>query len=233
VPTTDATRVAERALRELPLATASLSDEYFYSSLTLCVLDAVFSIGVLYESTSGTVRRYCHAFGVPLLRADRATLPPRIEQEPLSALVERCNELGADAFATRVGNHQRTSPRNGVLKAEAVAQFAKTLRSFGVERFQDLQPMHSDEALDSALRSVRGQSSGIAVQYFWMLAGSEDLAKPDRMVLGFLSDALGRLVAMREATSLLQDAAAVLQREFPHITPRLLDHEVWRFQRGH
>ena len=41
-----------------------LSPGYYYDSLPLCVIDAVFSIGVRYTSTQKTVKNYCDYFGL-------------------------------------------------------------------------------------------------------------------------------------------------------------------------
>lgn len=53
--------VAEAARTKLNLAGARLRDEHFYASLPLCVIDAVFSIGVKYEGTKRTVIRWAEA----------------------------------------------------------------------------------------------------------------------------------------------------------------------------
>jgi hypothetical protein len=55
----DAIEVAEHCERVLPLATASLGNEFYYQSLPLCVIDAVFSIGVRYEGVQNVIKRYC------------------------------------------------------------------------------------------------------------------------------------------------------------------------------
>ena len=39
-----------------------LDQAYFYQSLPLCVIDAVYSIGVRYSSTEATVQRFCEHF---------------------------------------------------------------------------------------------------------------------------------------------------------------------------
>lgn len=51
--------VAERVERVLDLAGARLPCEYYYSSVPLCVIDAVFSIGVRYGRVRAVVKRYC------------------------------------------------------------------------------------------------------------------------------------------------------------------------------
>jgi hypothetical protein len=65
-----------------------------------------------------------------------------------------------------------------------------------------------------------------------MLAGSDQLIKPDRMILGFLTDTLRRTPSVDEARRLLSEAAEILIDDFRHLTPRLLDYEVWQFQRA-
>lgn len=65
-----------------------------------------------------------------------------------------------------------------------------------------------------------------------MLAGSEDFVKPDRMVVRFLEAALGRPVGISEAVELLRDTSRELLPEFPNMSARLLDYEVWKFQRS-
>jgi len=228
----DAVRIAERARLVLPLKTARLADVYYYSSLSLCVLDAVFSIGVRYESTEAVVKRYCQFCNLARIRSDRSLLPPKASQEPVSTLVRRIEQNGPRHFATNVVcNSQRTSSRGGILKAEAAALFAKILVAHGVEYLQDLPRYEEGRGLEAALRTVHGQGSGISIGYFWMLAGTDKLVKPDRMVLGFLTETLQRRVEVAEAQRLLSAANDILIGEFPHLTPRLLDYEVWQFQR--
>ena len=49
---------------KLSLGGAQLSDEYYYDSLPLCLIDAIFSIGVRYSSTSKTVNNYTVSKGI-------------------------------------------------------------------------------------------------------------------------------------------------------------------------
>ena len=52
--------VAEAVRRNIPnLAAARLGKEYEYHSLPLCVIDAVFSIGVRYRNTQKAVDAWC------------------------------------------------------------------------------------------------------------------------------------------------------------------------------
>ena len=63
-----------------------------------------------------------------------------------------------------------------------------------------------------------------------MLAGSDDLIKPDRMILRFLETALDRTVQVPEAQPLLASAAGALKSKHPQLTPRLLDFKIWEYQ---
>src|SRR5204862_1280588 len=94
----DADLVAAQADRLLPLAGATLSEEYFYQSLPLCVIDAVYSVGVRYESVRGVVARYCRRFGLTRVREDRTVLPPRDEQESVSSFCDRFQQAGVAAM---------------------------------------------------------------------------------------------------------------------------------------
>lgn len=228
----DADLVAAHADRLLPLATATLHDSYYYASLPLCVIDAVYSINARYAGVVATVGRYCDWAGVPRYRPDRGSLPPPAGQEPVTAFCERFERAGLDDMtAVAFRNRQRTSPRGGILKADAVYRFASALRRHKVEFFQDVPGAADNEALAGEIRSIPGQGSGLSLGYFWMLAGSDDNVKPDRMVLRFLSAVLGRAVRVDEAQRLLRAATTRLRPKHPHLTPRLLDFVVWNYQR--
>jgi hypothetical protein len=224
--------VAAHADRLLPLAGAALTDDYYYQSLPLCAIDAVYSIGVRYEGVRAVVLRYCERTEQRRVRPDRHTLPPREEQESISAFCERFDRTGLEAMTADIfANRQRTSSRGGILKAEAVHRFARAMRAHGAEHLQDVPTVADNVALERDVRSIPGQGSGISFQYFWMLAGSDEFIKPDRMVLRFLQSALGRAVTVGEAQGLLSSAAERLRTKYPHIKPRLLDYVIWQYQR--
>ena len=224
-------RVAAHASRVLHLADAALFSEDSYSSLSLCVIDAVYSISVRYEGTKAVVEHYCQHYEVPKFRPDAAILPEKDAQDSLQALCDRITSLGAERMASEVfHNRQRTSTVKGILKAEAVLRFASALVNHGINYFQDIQwPL--PDGLEEAIKAIPGQRSGISLRYFLMLAGSDDLIKPDRMVLRFLGDALQRDVGFDEAQPLLAATSRKLKAEYPRLTPRLLDHAIWQHQR--
>jgi len=226
----DIGRVVERCLTTMPeLATAELTEGYFYAHLPLCVINAVFSIGVRYEATKRVVQRYCDHFALERIRPDPHGLPPHAHQQPLTVFVTEVARHGVEAFTDDVfANRQRTSTRNGILKTEAAWLFARALIDNGANYLQDIPAVVNSPHLEAAISAIPGQSSGISLSYFFMLAGSDDLVKPDRMIRGFLHDALGRSVSPQEAQVLLRNACGVLRRQYPRLTPRLLDSCIWR-----
>jgi hypothetical protein len=160
----------------LRLDGARLANEYFYQSLPMCVIDAVYSIGVRYEGVQNVVKRYCDYFGLREFRQSRDCLPPTSDQQPLTVQIESMNKLGIEKFTQDVfQNRQRTSSRGGILKSEAVFHFSTVLHEHGIRFLQDVPAMVMNARLGSKLRQIAGQGSGISIRYFFMLAGSESL----------------------------------------------------------
>ncbi len=208
-----------------------VADEYSYASLPLCVIDSVFSIGVRYEGVRNVIDRYCRRFGLPK-QAPKGTVPQRNQQESITGFLVRVVPIDADRLATDVfANRQRTSARSGILKADAVVQFAGALARHRIEHLQDVLEAHDLAAVERDVRRIPGQSSGLSWRYFLMLAGRDDLVKPDRMIFRFLERVLGRPVDPDEAEAMLTAAARELDPEFPGIKPRTLDNLIWRQER--
>jgi hypothetical protein len=148
---------------------------YEYASAPLCVIDAVFSIGVRYESTERTVTGFCKRRGWQ--RDGRGNTTEHKISDFLRILqpYENRREQMADSVFQ---NRQRTSTRSGILKAEATYRFAKTLRQFGIETFADVLKSGLRNDLRQAIKSIPGQRSGLSYAYFLILAGNQDGVKP-------------------------------------------------------
>lgn len=63
----------------LNLENAALSPSYYYDSLPQGVIDAVFSIGVKYTSTTNVVKSYCACYG---LRAHNESMIRKVINTP-------------------------------------------------------------------------------------------------------------------------------------------------------
>src|ERR1700682_4622399 len=118
------------------LSTLPSDAAYEYASLPLCVIDSVFSIGVRYESTERTVKDFCARCHWQKDRRGQAGGEHTISDflQILQPYENRWEDMADDLFH----NRQRTSTKSGILKAEAVYRFSKTLRRFGIETFADV-----------------------------------------------------------------------------------------------
>jgi hypothetical protein len=198
-----------------------------YHSIPLGVVDAVFSINATAESTANVVQRLCTHVGIPLLR-HTSPLP----ELTVSAFLSLHDGQALDTMAREIyQNRQRTSVVNGILKAEAVQRVCTVLRDFGVENWATIAPMFENPDIEKAIRQIPGQKSGVSFRAFCMQLGNQDYVKPDRMLLRFISNAIGRRVDTVVCEQTIKVLSQILQQEFPHLTPRALDARIWHYQR--
>jgi hypothetical protein len=230
----DVAAVADLCRRRLELGPdARLGREYFYASLPLCVIDAVFSINTRYAAVENDVGRVCERLGLARFAAVSGVHPARSAQLSISEFLGRVETSTIDELASQLfGNRQRTSTRNGILKADAVLRFARVLQAGRVEHLQDTVGLGERADVEAGVRRIAGQSSGLSWRYFLMLSGDDTRVKPDRMIRRFLARALGREPALDDAQVLLERVVAALRPECPALTPRLLDHLIWRAERA-
>lgn len=201
-------------------------------SLPLCVIEAVFSINSRYEATDNTVQRFCQAVNIPWRGPQRR--PPIADQFSTVDLLQLYSQHTAQHLAVHVyGNEQMTSSRNGILKSEAVRQFAEACRRFNLDYLQDFDVVRDFAQFEAAIQQIRGQRSGVSVRYFYMLAGDDNFVKPDRMVRRFVQSAIGRWPTVQEAHDGVVGAQELLVHRYPHLAPKLLDNLIWRYQRVH
>jgi len=230
----EARELADFCNKHLDLANASLVDAYYYQSLPLCIIDAVFSINTRYKAVQNVIDRYCKFFNLRRVRSSKDRLPPLSDQEPVNNFLDKFKHYGIEKFTEKIfNNRQRTSSTGGILKTEAVLHFATVLNKHEVDYFQDVETILADTAFERDIKNIKGQGSGISLSYFFMLAGSDDLVKPDRHILTFLTNALSREVKVQEARSLIASSTEILRSSYPHLTPRLLDYVIWNYQRSH
>jgi hypothetical protein len=197
-------------------------------SISLCIADAVWSIGANYDKVVvPLVRgRVAAALGV-----DQPTVPARepLGEDPLP-LAELAG-LDHDEL-TRITNLQRTSTRGGILKSDAVLRHIRVFRDHHVNTLADAIDLFTDgdrfAAVDAALRSIPGEGRfGIRRNYLWMLIGQGDLIKPDRMVLRWLARhgvTADPAVARDIIATLVPVVSARLERD---VTAWEIDHALW------
>lgn len=199
-----------------------------YHSIPLCVVEAVFSINATAESTANVVQRLCTHLGIPRLQKT-----PPLPELTISAFLSMYEGLGMATMAEKIyRNRQRTSVTNGILKAEAVQQVCRILQTFGVENWKTIAPIFENPAIETAIRQIPGQKSGVSFRAFCMQLGNNDYVKPDRMLLRFVEDAIGRRVNTDVCEQAVKTACETLQEEYSHLKPRTLDARIWHYQRA-
>ena len=152
-----------------------LPKEYSYSCLPLCLIDAIYSIGVRYTSTKNVVDCYCKRYKVEPF-CDKEEMDKFDKVHTLSNLIEEIEEYKNDfeGFAKEIlKNEQRTSSRNGVLKIVAVYKCAKVLKGKGIDTVQDFNDKMNNDKVANEIKkefcAVKGQTSGISLDYLRML----------------------------------------------------------------
>ncbi|TRX37981.1 hypothetical protein FNW52_03525 [Flavobacterium sp. ZT3R18] len=201
-----------------------LPDEYNYGHLPLCVIDSIFSIGVKYEAVKNVVNRFCDHYKI-----DKSSNTEELTTSHFLELMEQqtVQELAENIYK----NRQRTSTVSGILKSEAVVLFLKVLQKYKVESLNDIDKIITNDQFEIEIKKISGQKSGISLQYFFMLAGSDDLIKPDRMILRFLENILEEKVSLNDCQVILTGVTEQLKNNGFNITAKKLDNLIWNYQR--
>ena len=110
--------------------------------------------------------------------------------------------------------------------------FAKVLVDSGISSFKDIDKLFKSEIVETRIKEIPGQNSGISFKYFLMLSGNDKLIKPDRMIIRYVEEIVGFKLDEKVTIKLIQDAAKILNKEFPNINSRSLDHEIWKYQKN-
>lgn len=225
--------ISKYCINKLDLNNTKLSNEYYYSSLPLCIIDAVFSISIQYTTTQNVVQRFSNYANIDKFRQYGSNFPQINKQYSINQFIDFYKENDIDFVTNNVyKNRCRTSTVNGILKSKAVLEFAKVLQKYEINYFQDLAKVMNNANFEKDIKYIKGQGSGISLSYFFMLAGDENLIKPDRMVERFVEDCIGKKLSTNELTQLFSKVIKILKVTYPNITLRELDHEIWKFKSG-
>lgn len=57
------------------------------------------------------------------------------------------------------------------------------------------------------------------------------LLSSHRMIRRFVEEHTGQALSSFELTQLFNEVIGILKSDFPHLTLRELDHEIWKYQR--
>jgi len=197
---------------------------YGPKSLVIGVIDSVFSIGVKYESTINVVERFAKFVGINI-ENDEYTLEDFLETfEDYSY-----EQLAEEVFV----NRQRTSSRNGILKAEAVVHYINILHGNGINTADDLLKHENINQVRNEIMIIPGQKSGVSFAYVMMLSGDTSLFKPDRHIYTFFESFLGYSNLNKENLNhKFKEQYEIIKVEYPVFTIRLLDNLIWTFMKN-
>ena len=226
----ESTILAEASEKKLDLNTP-LADEFYYQSLPLCVIDALYSLNQHYNATQNVISRFCKHFEITKFREPKNLLPVTDSQFSIDDFVGIHDHYSFEKLAIEIYKNRRpTSSRNGILRSEAICKFAIALKTNGVSYLQDVEKVIGAKSFEKAILEIPGQSSGISLRYFYMLAGSDDYLKPDIWLIRFVEKIIGRRPTVEQCERFLLGATEILKPQYPHITPRRFDYAIWSRQ---
>ena len=200
----------------------------FFKSLPICIIDAVFSIGVNYKSVVKAEETFIKYFNLDISRT-----APTSDEYTINDFIKNMDTFNSfdEAAEQCFNNRQRTSSCNGILKAEACYRVAKVFESHKINTLNDFSNYANKAALDADILKVKGQSSGIMLKYLYMLAGDENTVKPDRHMVNFVRNVYPHVTIAtkdhEEIKKIIEDAVTELKATYPDLTVRFLDFLIW------
>ena len=203
---------------------SNLGPQERYQSLSVCLLDCVFSLRARYYSTTvPVVERYAakYMFGNMFSSGDT-----------LCDFLHRIDESGGpEEFAANVLCNRQTL--SGRRKADICYEIAEKLfNQLSIDSIDDFQHYEKPELIEPVLRSVKGFGDA-GINYLFMLAGDADRCKPDVHIHRCIKDALGEDVSNEECQALLTGVTSMLKANHPALTVRDLDYLIWeKYQIG-
>lgn len=216
----------ENVIKQIESMLEELPSEYYYTCLPLCIIDAIFSIGVTYSSTKNAVLFFAKKNNIHL---DRRTGNSDYNIDSLLSAYNDICEKDERVIAKELFNNlQRTSPVNGITKAEAVKRCAVILKNYNIQTIYDFQNKLTSE-IEDEIKAIPGQHSGVSLTYLKMLCGDDDLIKPDRHVLRFLNLDYDNQDDRIYAQKIVEEIVSNLKTKYPHISARKVDYMIWNY----
>jgi hypothetical protein len=208
--------------------------QYRWTSLSYCIVDAVWSIGSNYDHVVvKMVKNVAAVFDdtSPTIPAQSA-LP--VDQVPLKRFLDRFQQSDELLEFT---NRQLTSTRNGSPKAAVVREYALRLQAANIDTLADARELLNDptgvEEVDRTLKGLPGDGQyGIRRGYLWMLVGDDNQVKPDRMILRWLHAQGSEPGSPAAAAELLREVAEYLSASGRPTSAWEVDHAIWQTQKS-
>ena len=150
-----------------------------------------------------------------------------------SEVLSRIGTRTDSELSRLLNNYQRTDTHfNSILKSEAYMQFLHVMQQFSVETCEDIKKMIENLEFQSVIKSIRGQSSGLTLEYLFILARIESFVKVDRHITRFAQRATGKSDLTKEQIIDLVRTASKFMcfQKHPGMNARWLDHLIWTYQ---
>lgn len=194
--------------------------EYGYQSLVFCVIDSVFSIAARYSSTKNVVKRFADYLNKSIT-----------DEYLVSEFITQFDTLDGHEILKRVfNNKQRTSTKNGILKAEAVIRFIKILYLRGIETKRDLLAYPNRDSLLEEIKTIEGQTKGTTFDYLLMLSGDKGVFKKDRHIENFFIKYFNVTdISYDNLKREFEKQLEVVLKKYPDYNIRTLDSVIWNF----
>lgn len=193
---------------------------YEYNSLSICIIDCVYSLRTKYTTTTEIVQRYADKYLNGNTKADNETISDMVSH------FEELNELSD--FSEIVANHQVLGGKASIPKENVCYTIAKYLKYLHIETMNDFMNFPELELLEAVIKSVKGMGDA-GTNYLFMLAGDPKRCKPDVHVNRFIESACGEILNNGECQNLFTEAVEELKKDFPALTVRKLDGVIWRY----
>jgi len=187
--------------------------EYNYKYVSLCAIDAVFSINTNYKTVKNIIKK--------------------IENKQcIESLTDFNNWLNSQSTEDlkQIFNSQKIA---GLTKINVLKDFINVLLEVGFLEKDDFVKFVNNNELDKKLTEIKGIGN-VTVSYFFMLSGDENTIKPDRHIKNFVYNAdTGKKINEEEARNVLSEILPELQQKHNNyqLSLRSLDYLIWEYQR--
>lgn len=216
-----------------------------FSNISLCAVNAIFSIGVRYEGVLNVLNNFSQFLEIDRDYANVGEFPAAENQLSTDEIHRRLANMTIDQLADEVfKNRTRTSTRNGILKAQASFNALTILNNYELNYYHDIHNLYlqvnneQKNAFERDFLAIHGQRSGVSLKYFLMLTGDRNMVKPDRMLKRFISNAVDlniNHITDDIVIQLISYTVDTINDENGNMDmyPRRLDSIIWNYQRRH
>jgi len=186
----------------------SNKEQYQYKSLSVCILDCVYSLRTKYYSvTIPVVDRYAKCY----LNNDKYC-----SRDTISSLIKNIDDCGGPSnFADQIlKNHQKLGGKGKIPKEDVCYKLAKYLSYLHIDTLDDFRNFESQELLEVVIRSVKGIGDA-GTNYLFMLAGDPNRCKPDIHIHQCIVEVCGSDISNEECQILFTETVSLLKKKYP------------------